>query len=53
LQAGSAEVWLVYPDTQKVYVYSAGRRAPQVDEEDDEFTSIIGKTFRASDLFGI
>jgi Uma2 family endonuclease len=53
LKAGSLEVWLVYPDTQTLYVYSAGRRAPQVYEEDDEFTSVLGMTFRTSDLFRI
>jgi Uma2 family endonuclease len=53
LKAGSLEVWLVYPETQTLYVYSAGQRAPQVYEEDDEFTSIVGKTFRASALFRI
>lgn len=51
LRAGSLEVWLVYPDTQTLYVYSAGQRAPQVYEEGDEFTSVVGVTFRASDLF--
>jgi Uma2 family endonuclease len=53
LKAGSLEVWLVYPDTETLYVYSAGRRAPQVYEQDDQFTSVVGATFRASDLFRV
>lgn len=53
LKAGSLEVWLVYPETQTVYVYSAGRRAPQVYAEKDEFQSVVGQTFRVADFFRI
>ncbi len=53
LRAGAREVWLVYPDTRTVYVYSAGRRDPQVFEEQDTFTSIVEKEFRVADFFRI
>jgi Uma2 family endonuclease len=53
LEAGALEVWLVYPDTRTLYVYSAGRRDPQVFEESDAFDSIVGTTFRVEDLFDI
>jgi Uma2 family endonuclease len=53
LEAGALEVWLVYPDTRTVYIYSAGRRDPQVFEERDTFHSVVGKTFRVEDLFSI
>ncbi len=53
LRARAREVWLVYPDTRTVYVYSAGRRDPHVFEEEDTFTSIIDKEFRVADFFRI
>ncbi len=53
LEAGALEVWLVYPDTRTLYVYSAGRRDPQVFEEGDSFNSIVDKAFRVEDLFRI
>jgi Uma2 family endonuclease len=53
LEAGALEVWLVYPDTRTLYVYSAGRRDPQVFEERDTFNSVVGKTFRVEDLFDV
>jgi Uma2 family endonuclease len=51
LEAGALEVWLVYPDTRTIYVYSAGRRDPQVFEESETFNSVAGKSFRVDDLF--
>jgi Uma2 family endonuclease len=53
LEAGALEVWLVYPDTRTVHVYSAGRRDPQVFEEADTFNSVVGKTFRVEVLFRV
>jgi hypothetical protein len=53
LEAGALEVWLVYPDTSAVYVYSAGHRDPQVFQEGDAFNSVVGKTFRVEDLFPV
>ena len=53
LEAGALEVWLVYPDTRTIYVYSAGRRDPQVFEDADTFNSVVGKTFRVEDLFRV
>jgi Uma2 family endonuclease len=50
LEAGALEVWLVYPDTRTLYLYSAGRRDPQVFESDDAFHSVVGQTFRVEDL---
>ena len=53
LEAGALEVWLVYPDTRTVYVYSAARRDPRVFEEADTFNSVVDRTFRVEDLFRI
>jgi Uma2 family endonuclease len=53
LEAGALEVWLVYPDTRTVYVYTAGRRDPQVFEPGDTFNSVVGQTFRVEDLFSL
>lgn len=53
LEAGALEVWLVYPDTRTVYVYSAGRRDPQVLGDADMFNSVVGKSFRVEELFRI
>ncbi|MGI9072642.1 MAG: Uma2 family endonuclease [Bryobacteraceae bacterium] len=53
LEAGALEVWLVYPDTQTVSLYSAERRDPQVFEPGDTFNSLVGQTFRVEDLFRI
>jgi Uma2 family endonuclease len=53
LEAGALEVWLVYPDTRTVYVYSAGRRDPQVFADADVFNSVVGKTFRVEDLLRV
>jgi Uma2 family endonuclease len=53
LEAGALEVWLVYPDTRTLYLYSANRRDPQVFEERDAFDSVAGKTFRVEDLFRV
>jgi Uma2 family endonuclease len=53
LEAGSLEVWLVYPDTRTIYIYSAGRRDPQVFGDADTFNSVVGKSFRVDDLFRI
>jgi Uma2 family endonuclease len=53
LEAGALEAWLVYPDTQTIYIYSAERRDPQVFEAGDTFNSVVGQTFRVEDLFRI
>jgi Uma2 family endonuclease len=53
LGAGALEVWLVYPDTQTIYPYSAERRDPQVFELGDTFNSVVGQTFRVEDLLSI
>jgi Uma2 family endonuclease len=53
LEGGALEVWLVYPDTRTIYVYSAGRRDPQVFQEGDTFKSVVDQTFRVEDLFRI
>ena len=51
LSAGGLEVWLVYPDTRSIAVYSAGRENPQLYAGNDEFTSAVGATFRVADFF--
>lgn len=53
LHAGTLEVWLVYPDTKTIYVYSAQRRDPQVLEEADTLESIVGRSFPVADFFRI
>lgn len=51
--AGALEVWLVYPDTRTIYVYSAGKRDPQVFAESDTFNTVVDKSFRVEDLFRV
>ncbi|MBV9404157.1 MAG: Uma2 family endonuclease [Acidobacteriaceae bacterium] len=53
LEAGGREVWLVYPATRTVYVYSAGRRDPQVLGEDDIIESVVEHKFRVADFFRV
>ncbi len=53
LKAGGLEVWLVHPDTRTVYVYSAERLDPQVFEENDELTSVLGKKFSVAHFFEV
>jgi Uma2 family endonuclease len=53
LEAGALEVWLVYPDTRTIYLFSATRRDPQVFGDADTFNSVVGKSFRVEDLFRI
>lgn len=53
LEAGALEVWLVYPDTPSLYVYTSGRRDPQVFEPGDTFNSVVGQNFSVEDLFRI
>ena len=53
LEAGALEVWLVYPDTRTIYLFSAARRDPQVFGDADTFNSVVGKSFRVEDLFRV
>ncbi|MBV8069235.1 MAG: Uma2 family endonuclease [Acidobacteriaceae bacterium] len=52
LAAGSEEVWILYPDTLEVHVYSQDQQ-PLMFREDDEFESVLGCRFRAGDFFEI
>jgi Uma2 family endonuclease len=51
LAAGSQEVWLVYPETRNVYIYTAGRRDPHVVEQGERIDSILGHRFEVSKFF--
>jgi Uma2 family endonuclease len=42
LAAGTRELWLVYPDTRRVYVYRNGERDPKVFQQNEHFTSTLG-----------
>ncbi len=53
LDAGTREVWLVYPDTRTVSVYSAGRRDPQVLGEGETIESVVEQSFEIADFFRI
>lgn len=53
LAAGSSEVWVVYPDSERVYLYSAGRREPRIFERGESFNSVLGCPFDVSDMFQI
>ncbi len=53
LDAGTREVWLVYPDTRTVSVYSAGRRDPQMLGEGETIESVVEQSFEVADFFRI
>lgn len=53
LAAGSAEVWVLYPDSERIYIYSAGERAPRIIENGEDFKSVLGHRFNAADFFEI
>ncbi|HEY3936869.1 MAG TPA: Uma2 family endonuclease [Bryobacteraceae bacterium] len=53
LAAGSSEVWIVYPDTSRVYVYRSGQRNPQVIADGESFESVLGHRFAVSEFFQI
>jgi Uma2 family endonuclease len=51
LAAGSQEVWVVYPETRNVYVYTADRRDPHVVEQGESIDCILGHRFEVSKFF--
>jgi Uma2 family endonuclease len=53
LTAGSSEVWVVYPDTSRVYVYRSGERNPQVVVDGESFESVLGHRFAVAGFFQI
>lgn len=53
LAAGSQEVWLVYPSSERVYIYSAGQRAPHIVVNGESFDSVLGCSFNTTDFFEI
>jgi Uma2 family endonuclease len=53
LAAGSSEVWVVYPDTSRVYVYRSGQRNPQVVVDGESFESVLGHRFAVAGFFQI
>lgn len=53
LSAGTLEVWLLYPDTRKLYVYLRGRRDPNVFKDNESFESTLGCVFAVAPFFEI
>lgn len=53
LAAGSAEVWVLYPNSERTYVYSAGERSPRIIEKGESFDSVLGQQFNTADFFEI
>ena len=51
LNAGTAEVWLLYPDTRRLYVFLRGAREAKVYEEHERFTSVVGCEFAVAPFF--
>ena len=53
LGAGSQEVWLLYPDTRRLYLYRSGTRDPKVFEGNERLQSVLECEFEVSSLFEI
>lgn len=53
LGAGTFEIWLLYPDTRRLYVYLSGKRDPKVFEATERFGSILGCEFEVDPFFEI
>jgi len=51
LSAGGLEVWLLYPDSGRLYVYSRGAREAKIFEAHERFASIVGQTFEVAPFF--
>jgi Uma2 family endonuclease len=53
LSAGSMEVWLLYPDTQRLHVYLQGTREIKIYQAGESFTSVLGCEFPVAPFFEI
>ena len=53
LDAGTLEVWLLYPDTRALYVYLSGRPHPESFGPSERFMSILGCEFEIDPFFEI
>lgn len=54
LDAGTQEVWLVYPETRTVKMYLTGDHGnPQVLNEEDIVKSLLGQEFSVADMFRV
>jgi Uma2 family endonuclease len=51
LSAGGQEVWLLYPETRRLYVYSRGAREAKIFEAHERFASVVGQTFEVAPFF--
>jgi len=51
LAAGGAEVWLLYPDSQRLHVYLRGSREVKVYEAHESFPSVLGCEFAVAPFF--
>jgi len=53
LSAGSLEVWLLYPDTQRLHVYLRDKREAKIYRADESFDSVVGCAFPVAPFFEI
>jgi Uma2 family endonuclease len=53
LSAGSMEVWLLYPDTQRLHVYLQGTREIKIYQAGESFASVLGCEFPVAPFFEI
>jgi len=53
LSAGSMEVWLLYPDTQRLHVYLHGTREIKIYQAGESFASVLGCEFPVAPFFEI
>lgn len=53
LSAGSMEVWLLYPDTQRLHVFLNGTREFKIYQAHESFVSVLGCEFPVAPFFEI
>ena len=53
LSAGSMEVWLLYPDTQRLHVYPHGTHEVKIYQAHESFASVLGCEFPVAPFFEI
>jgi Uma2 family endonuclease len=53
LAAGTMEVWLLSPETQRLHMYAHGTREIKIYEFGESFASVLGNEFRVAAFFEI
>jgi Uma2 family endonuclease len=53
LSAGTLEVWLLYPDTQRLHVYLHGTSEAKIYQHFESFASVLGSDFQVAPFFEI